>query len=188
VCDRAHDQGSRPRDGSYIKFDANAAVLINNQNEPVGTRIFGAVGRELRKRNFMKSCRLPRKSFEARGNPRDEPAHKTRRHVLVISGHNKGAAAGCWPSIPARGRRGRGDNLMKKHQKARSQTSRRHYRARGADPLSKLMLVEPGAKGRAARFGSRRRAGNKVRVLKLHGETKEITSDARRGVKSENHG
>jgi large subunit ribosomal protein L14 len=45
-------------DGSYIKFDKNAAVVINAQNEPVGTRIFGAVGRELRKRNFMKIVSL----------------------------------------------------------------------------------------------------------------------------------
>ena len=45
-------------DGSFIKFDRNAAVLINPQNEPVGTRIFGAVGRELRKRNFMKIVSL----------------------------------------------------------------------------------------------------------------------------------
>lgn len=45
-------------DGSYIKFDANAAVLINNNMEPIGTRIFGAVGRELRKRNFMKIVSL----------------------------------------------------------------------------------------------------------------------------------
>jgi large subunit ribosomal protein L14 len=45
-------------DGSYIKFDKNAAVIINNQNEPIGTRIFGAVGRELRKKNFMKIISL----------------------------------------------------------------------------------------------------------------------------------
>jgi large subunit ribosomal protein L14 len=45
-------------DGSYVKFDGNAAVIINNQNEPVGTRIFGAVGRELRKKNFMKIISL----------------------------------------------------------------------------------------------------------------------------------
>ena len=45
-------------DGSYIKFDDNAAVIINNQMEPVGTRIFGAVGRELRKKNFMKIVSL----------------------------------------------------------------------------------------------------------------------------------
>jgi large subunit ribosomal protein L14 len=45
-------------DGSYIKFDKNAAVVIDAQNEPIGTRIFGAVGRELRKRNFMKIVSL----------------------------------------------------------------------------------------------------------------------------------
>jgi large subunit ribosomal protein L14 len=45
-------------DGSFIKFDGNAAVLINNNREPIGTRIFGAVGRELRKRNFMKIVSL----------------------------------------------------------------------------------------------------------------------------------
>ncbi|MCX7718512.1 MAG: 50S ribosomal protein L14 [Candidatus Sumerlaeaceae bacterium] len=45
-------------DGSFVKFDGNAAVIINNQGEPVGTRIFGAVGRELRKKNFMKIVSL----------------------------------------------------------------------------------------------------------------------------------
>ncbi|MGB0680636.1 MAG: 50S ribosomal protein L14, partial [Polyangiales bacterium] len=45
-------------DGSYIKFDGNSAVLINNQNEPVGTRIFGPVARELRARRFMKIISL----------------------------------------------------------------------------------------------------------------------------------
>ncbi len=45
-------------DGTFVKFDGNAAVIINNNNEPVGTRIFGAVGRELRRRNFMKIISL----------------------------------------------------------------------------------------------------------------------------------
>lgn len=45
-------------DGSYIKFDGNAAVIINNQGEPVGTRIFGPVARELRRKNFMKILSL----------------------------------------------------------------------------------------------------------------------------------
>jgi large subunit ribosomal protein L14 len=45
-------------DGSFVKFDGNAAVIINANNEPVGTRIFGAVGRELRRRNFMKIISL----------------------------------------------------------------------------------------------------------------------------------
>jgi large subunit ribosomal protein L14 len=45
-------------DGSYIKFDDNSAVLINQQNEPVGTRIFGPVARELRAKKFMKIISL----------------------------------------------------------------------------------------------------------------------------------
>lgn len=48
----------RREDGSYVRFDDNAAVLINKQNEPLGTRIFGAVGRELRNKNFMKIISL----------------------------------------------------------------------------------------------------------------------------------
>lgn len=45
-------------DGSYVRFDDNAAVVINDQNEPVGTRIFGPVARELRNKNFMKIISL----------------------------------------------------------------------------------------------------------------------------------
>ena len=48
----------RRPDGSYIKFDDNSAVLITAQNEPVGTRIFGPVARELRAKNFMKIVSL----------------------------------------------------------------------------------------------------------------------------------
>jgi large subunit ribosomal protein L14 len=45
-------------DGSHIKFDDNSAVLINQQNEPIGTRIFGPVARELRAKRFMKIISL----------------------------------------------------------------------------------------------------------------------------------
>jgi large subunit ribosomal protein L14 len=48
----------RRQDGSYIKFDNNSAVLINAQQEPVGTRIFGPVARELRAKKFMKIISL----------------------------------------------------------------------------------------------------------------------------------
>lgn len=48
----------RRADGSAIRFDRNAAVLINNQGEPIGTRIFGPVTRELRARRFMKIVSL----------------------------------------------------------------------------------------------------------------------------------
>src|SRR5437667_11621193 len=48
----------RRRDGSYIRFDRNAAVLINDQGEPIGTRVFGPVARELTARRFMKMIAL----------------------------------------------------------------------------------------------------------------------------------
>jgi len=49
---------TRRADGSYIKFDENAAVILKNDGEPRGTRIFGPVGRELRDRRFMKIVSL----------------------------------------------------------------------------------------------------------------------------------
>ena len=57
VVVRVAKEYRRP-DGSNIRFDDNAAVLINNQNNPRGTRIFGPVARELRERNFMKIVSL----------------------------------------------------------------------------------------------------------------------------------
>ena len=48
----------RRRDGSYVRFDRNAAVIIDEQGNPRGTRIFGAVARELREKNFMKIISL----------------------------------------------------------------------------------------------------------------------------------
>jgi len=57
VVVRTTKEVGRP-DGSYIRFDDNSAVLINPQGEPIGTRIFGPVARELRARKFMKIVSL----------------------------------------------------------------------------------------------------------------------------------
>ncbi len=57
VVVRTTKEVRRP-DGSYIKFDDNSAVLINNAREPIGTRIFGPVARELRAKQFMKIVSL----------------------------------------------------------------------------------------------------------------------------------
>jgi large subunit ribosomal protein L14 len=57
VVVRTAKETPRP-DGSYIKFDDNSAVLINPQGDPIGTRIFGPVARELRARKFMKIISL----------------------------------------------------------------------------------------------------------------------------------
>jgi large subunit ribosomal protein L14 len=57
VIVRTRKEVSRP-DGSYIRFDANSAVLVDKDNEPIGTRIFGPVARELRAKRFMKIISL----------------------------------------------------------------------------------------------------------------------------------
>ena len=51
-------KGVRRKDGSYIRFDDNAAVIIDNQKQPRGTRIFGPIARELRDKNYMKIISL----------------------------------------------------------------------------------------------------------------------------------
>lgn len=51
-------KGARRKDGSYIKFDENAAVIIKEDKNPMGTRIFGPVARELREKNYMKIVSL----------------------------------------------------------------------------------------------------------------------------------
>ncbi len=57
VVVRTHKEIQRA-DGSYLRFDSNAAVIINEQGEPKGTRVFGPVARELREKNFMKIISL----------------------------------------------------------------------------------------------------------------------------------
>ena len=57
VIVRTKKELARP-DGSFIRFDGNSAVLINKENEPIGTRIFGPVARELRAKRFMKIISL----------------------------------------------------------------------------------------------------------------------------------
>ncbi|GAC1646207.1 MAG: 50S ribosomal protein L14 [Acidobacteriaceae bacterium] len=57
VIVRTHKE-TRRRDGTYIRFDENAAVLINDAGEPVGTRVFGPVARELREKRFLKIVSL----------------------------------------------------------------------------------------------------------------------------------
>ena len=51
-------KGVRRRDGSVLRFDSNAAVLLNNKLEPIGTRVFGPIARELRRERFMKIISL----------------------------------------------------------------------------------------------------------------------------------
>src|SRR4029453_4795550 len=81
----------RRRDGSYIRFDRNAAVLINDNNEPIGTRVFGPVARELRERRFMKIISLAPEVLEGRKDmARLISALGKNDNVLVITGKDRG--------------------------------------------------------------------------------------------------
>src|SRR6202035_2045426 len=79
-------KGVRRQDGSLIKFDGNAAVLLNTKLEPIGTRIFGPVTRELRSERFMKIVSLAPEVLEG------VAMNKIRKgdEVIVITGKDKG--------------------------------------------------------------------------------------------------
>ena len=79
----------RRRDGSYIRFDRNAAVLINDQGEPIGTRVFGPVARELRERRFMKIISLAPEVLCSDDASLATPIRKND-NVLVITGKDRG--------------------------------------------------------------------------------------------------
>ena len=69
----------RRRDGTYIRFDQNAAVVINDANEPVGTRVFGPVARELREKKFLKIVSLAPEVYLAVSIRRGVPAPQVSR-------------------------------------------------------------------------------------------------------------
>jgi hypothetical protein len=76
---RPHHQATRRADGSYVKFDSNAVVLIQDDGNPKGTRIFGPVARELREKNYMKIVSLAPKSSASGGGVNARACSK-RRH------------------------------------------------------------------------------------------------------------
>src|SRR5919112_1115016 len=95
----------RRNDGSVIRFDRNAAVLINKQGEPIGTRIFGPVTRELRGKKFMKIIslapavsRIWRPRFTSRTWPTSTPARTSRRGSATAA---KASARCVSPGVPA---------------------------------------------------------------------------------------
>ena len=74
----------RRKDGSYIRFDRNAAVLINDQKEPIGTRVFGPVARELRERRFMGLRRI-RHTVELKDTPETRGLIHKVRHLVTVA-------------------------------------------------------------------------------------------------------
>jgi large subunit ribosomal protein L14 len=152
----------RRADGSVIRFDRNAAVLINNQSEPVGTRIFGPVPRELRAKNHMKIISLA---------PEAVMAAKIRKgdKVIVLNGRDKGRTGEVFEVRPdANKALVRGINLVKRHQK-QTQAQEGGIVSKEA-PIHLSNIAYVGKDGKPTRVGFKIQAdGKKVRIAKSSG-------------------
>ena len=158
VVVRTKKEKRRP-DGSYIRFDENAAVLIKDDLTPRGTRIFGPVGRELRDRRFMRIVSLAPEVSEMKLKKGDT--------VVVITGKDKGKQGEIQRVLPPDNKViVSGVNTATKHAKpAPGQRAGRHHRPRHADPRQQRDARPQGQAG--PRRLRATRDGKKVRVAKI---------------------
>ena len=159
-------KGARRKDGSYIKFDENAAVIIKDDKNPRGTRIFGPVARELREKQFMKIVSLaPEVLYEV------SAVHKIKKGdlVKVITGKDKDKTGKVLSvNVKKNTVLVEGCNMVTKHTKpsaANQQGGIIHQE--GALDISNVMLV---VDGKATRVGFKVEDGKKVRVAKATGK------------------
>ena len=154
-------KGARRKDGSYIKFDENAAVIIKDDKNPRGTRIFGPVARELREKQFMKIVSLAP----------EVAVHKIKKGdlVKVITGKDKDKTGKVLSvNVKKNTVLVEGCNMVTKHTKpsaANQQGGIIHQE--GALDISNVMLV---VDGKATRVGFKVEDGKKVRVAKATGK------------------
>ena len=167
--------GARRTDGSYIKFDENAAVIIRDDKSPRGTRIFGPVARELREGNFMKIVSLAPEVLIERFNQRRCATVmfvKKGDKVKVISGKDRNKEGVVLEALPKQDKVVvEGINVVKKHKKA-SQEAPQGGIVEVEAPIhaSNVMVIDP-SNGEATRVGYKVVDGKKVRVSKKTGET-----------------
>ena len=173
-------------DGTYIAFDENAAVLIDAQNNPRGTRIFGPVARELRDRNFMKIVSLAPEVLCSGGAHEDPP----RRHGQGHLGQGPRQDRRVLRIEPEQDRvYVEGMNIQKRHQRPR--TLRDTQRAQevggvieteGPIHVSNVMLLDPKS-GEPTRVGVEREGGRRIRVAKKSGQDRRLMATAEPKVK-----
>ena len=151
---------TRRKDGSYIRFDENAAVIIKDDQTPTGTRIFGPVARELREKKFMKILSLAMSKI------------KVGDTVRVMTGKSKGHEG---KVIAVDRKKGRvtveGANIVTKHTKP-SMTNQNGgiVQQEAAMDISNVMLV---VDGQVTRVGFSGEGKDKVRVAKKTGKVVE---------------
>ena len=154
-------KGARRKDGSYIKFDENAAVIIKDDKTPKGTRIFGPVARELREKQFMKIVSLAPEVLQA--------VHKIRKDdlVKVIAGKDKDKT-GKVLSVKDGKVLVEGCNMITKHAKPNAANPNGGIiNQEAAMDISNVMLV---VDGKATKVGFEVKDGKKVRVAKATGK------------------
>ena len=149
-------KGARRKDGSYIKFDENAAVIIKDDKTPKGTRIFGPVARELREKQFMKIVSLAMSMKIKKGDT-----------VKVIAGKDKDKT-GKVVSVDVKNNRVvvEGVNMITKHEKP-SMSNQQGGIVNKEAPIdaSNVMLVVKGVPTRV---------GIKVEMVEKNGKTKAV--------------
>ena len=164
VVVRVKKEKRRP-DGSYIRFDENAAVLINDQMNPRGTRIFGPVGRELRDKKFMKIVSLAPEVLCMAGLK-----IKKGDRVYVLTGKDRGKTGEVMRAIPSTGKViVDGVNVAKKHQRATNATMQGGIIDKDMPiPVANVAIVCPTC-GKHTRVGYKVDGATKVRVCKKCG-------------------
>lgn len=165
-------KGLRRADGSYIRFDENAAVVINNDKSPKGTRIFGPVARELREKDFMKIISWLRKYYKEEVFSMGKMHVKTGDTVIVIAGKEKGKKGKVIATYPKKDRVVvEGLNLVKRHTKPSQNNPQGGIITKeAAIHVSNVMLVDPES-GKPTRVKMVQQAdGTKVRTAVKSGK------------------
>ena len=167
-------KGVRRPDGSLIRFDQNAAVLLNNQLQPIGTRIFGPVTRELRSERFMKIVSLAPEVLWGRAMA----LRKIRKgdEIIVTTGRDKGKRGTVVRVLPDSKLVIEGINVVKKHMRPNPQQGTSGGIVTKEMPIhaSNVAVFNP-VTGKADRVGVRAlEDGRKVRFFKSNGEVVDI--------------
>ncbi len=164
-------KGVRRQDGSLVRFDGNAAVLLNAKLEPIGTRIFGPVTRELRTERFMKIVALAPEVLYVLGTTAMDKIRKGDE-VVVIAGRDKGKRGVVLSRVDDSHLVVEGINLVKKHQRPNPMKGETGGIVDKTMPIdqSNVMLLNP-ATGKGDRVGFKvLEDGRKVRVFRSNGE------------------
>jgi ribosomal protein L24 len=166
----------RRKDGTYIRFDQNAAVLIKEDGTPIGTRVFGPVARELRDKNFMKIVSLGAGGYLRVMTGTKRSKIKKNDQVVIIAGRDKGKRGRVLEVAPVTGKiKVEGVGVIKRHQRANPQSNRGGgiIEKEAFINISNVQLIDPQS-GKPTRVKYQIEGdGSKIRVAAGSGQSLE---------------